>query len=119
MKYEKRGSARIFAALANSLAGIAAAWRREEAFRTDVALCAAGALAYFILPPVGRAETALYSFAFLFLIFAELANTAIETIIDRIVPERHELSKTAKDIGSALVMLALFNLCATISFIYL
>ena len=39
----------------------------------------------------------------------ELLNTGIETAIDRIGPEWHDLSKRAKDMGSAAVMLALVN----------
>jgi diacylglycerol kinase (ATP) len=37
----------------------------------------------------------------------ELLNTAIESCIDRIGPEWHDLSKRAKDMGSAAVLLAL------------
>jgi diacylglycerol kinase (ATP) len=37
----------------------------------------------------------------------ELLNTGIESAIDRIGPEWHELAKRAKDIGSAAVLLSL------------
>ena len=40
---------------------------------------------------------------------AELINTAIETIVDRISSEHHQLSAKAKDIGSAIVLLAGLN----------
>ena len=43
----------------------------------------------------------------------ELLNTGIETAIDRIGPEWHDLSKRAKDMGSAAVLLSLI-LCAGI-----
>ena len=43
----------------------------------------------------------------------ELLNTGIETAIDRIGPEWHDLSKRAKDMGSAAVLLSLL-LCAGI-----
>ena len=36
----------------------------------------------------------------------ELLNTAVETAIDRIGPEWHDLSKRAKDMGSAAVLLS-------------
>ena len=36
----------------------------------------------------------------------ELLNTAVEAAIDRIGPEWHDLSKRAKDMGSAAVLLA-------------
>lgn len=37
----------------------------------------------------------------------ELLNTGIESAIDRIGPEWHDLSKRAKDMGSAAVLLSL------------
>jgi diacylglycerol kinase (ATP) len=37
----------------------------------------------------------------------ELLNTGIESAIDRIGPEWHELAKRAKDMGSAAVLLSL------------
>lgn len=49
----------------------------------------------------------------LFVMIVELLNTGIETAIDRIGPEWHELSKRAKDMGSAAVLLSLL-LCAGI-----
>ena len=45
----------------------------------------------------------------LFVLVAELLNTAIEVVVDRISSERHALSKKAKDIGSAAVLLSLIN----------
>ena len=41
------------------------------------------------------------------LMIVELLNTGIETAIDRIGPEWHDLSKRAKDMGSAAVLLSL------------
>ena len=43
----------------------------------------------------------------------ELLNTGIETAIDRIGPEWHDLSKRAKDMGSAAVLLSLLLCAAT------
>ncbi|WP_446893562.1 diacylglycerol kinase [Acinetobacter sp. NS4_7] len=40
-----------------------------------------------------------------------MLNSGIEAVVDRIGPEWHLLSKQAKDMGSAAVMLALL-LCA-------
>ena len=58
-------------------------------------------------------ETALLAGSVLFVMIVELLNTGIETAIDRIGPEWHELSKRAKDMGSAAVLLSLL-LCAGI-----
>jgi diacylglycerol kinase (ATP) len=42
----------------------------------------------------------------LLVLIVELLNSGIEAAIDRIGPERHELSGLAKDLGSAAVFVA-------------
>ena len=49
----------------------------------------------------------------LFVMFAEVVNTAIEAAIDRIGLEIHPLSGLAKDLGSAAVLIAL-SICALV-----
>ena len=44
-----------------------------------------------------------------FVLIIEIVNTAIETTIERISSDQHPLSKKAKDLGSAAVMLSLAN----------
>ncbi len=58
-------------------------------------------------------ETALLAGSVLGVMIVELLNTGIETAIDRIGPEWHDLSKRAKDMGSAAVLLSLL-LCGGI-----
>ncbi|NJD33759.1 MAG: diacylglycerol kinase, partial [Betaproteobacteria bacterium] len=48
----------------------------------------------------------------LLVLIVELINSAIEAAIDRISLERHSLSKRAKDIGSAAVLVSLINVVA-------
>jgi len=101
----RRGLSRIWHALGYSLDGLRAGWQ-ETAFRQE-------AMAAIVLLPlslwVGRnwVETALLAGSVLLVMIVELLNTAIEAAIDRIGPERHELSKRAKDMGSAAVLLSL------------
>ena len=45
----------------------------------------------------------------LLVIIVELLNSAVEAAIDRISLDRHLLSKRAKDVGSAAVLIALLN----------
>ena len=52
-------------------------------------------------------ETALLASSVLIVMTVELLNSGIETAIDRIGPEWHDLSKRAKDMGSAAVLLSL------------
>ena len=58
---------------------------------------------------IGRTwvETALLASSVVLVMVVELLNTGIETAIDRIGPEWHDLSKRAKDMGSAAVLLSL------------
>ncbi|HAJ13395.1 MAG TPA: diacylglycerol kinase, partial [Comamonadaceae bacterium] len=52
-------------------------------------------------------ETALLAGSVVMVMVVELLNSGIESAIDRIGPEWHELSKRAKDMGSAAVLLSL------------
>ena len=107
----RTGLTRIWYAAGYSLEGLRAGWS-ETAFRQE-------ALAAAVLLPLafwlGRnwAETALLAGSVLILMIVELLNTSIETAIDRIGPEWHDLSKRAKDMGSAAVLLSLL-LCGGI-----
>jgi diacylglycerol kinase (ATP) len=52
-------------------------------------------------------ETAMLIAVVVFVMVTELLNTAVESAIDRIGPEWHAISKRAKDLGSAAVLLSL------------
>jgi len=101
----RRGLDRIWHATLISLDGFRAGWA-EAAFRQEV-LCAV-----VMLPAafwVGRSwvETALLAALVVLVLIVELLNSAIEGAIDRIGPEWHSLSKAAKDLGSAAVLLSI------------
>ncbi|MFP8778201.1 diacylglycerol kinase [Hydrogenophaga sp. RWCD_12] len=106
---QRRGLSRMWHAFGYSLAGLRAGWR-ETAFRQE-------ALAAIVLVPlafwVGRSwtEVSVLCGTVLIVMIVELLNTGVESAIDRIGPEWHELSKRAKDMGSAAVLLSLL-LCA-------
>ena len=53
------------------------------------------------------AETGLLAGSVLMVMIVELLNTGIEAAIDRIGPDWHAMSKQAKDMGSAAVLLSL------------
>jgi diacylglycerol kinase (ATP) len=101
----RRGFNRILHAGGYSMQGLKAGWG-ETAFRQE-------AIAAIILVPLafwignGWVETALLAGTVLIVMIVELLNTGIETAIDRIGPEWHALSKRAKDMGSAAVLLSL------------
>ena len=54
-------------------------------------------------------ETALLVIVLLLVLIVELINSAIETVVNRISVERNKLSKQAKDLGSAAVLISLIN----------
>lgn len=100
-----KGVPRLLAAFGNSVAGFRDAWRQEEAFRIEVVLFAASVPLAFWLGE-GAFQTALLVASVLFLVIVEVLNTAIEAVVDRFGPERHDLSRIAKDLGSLAVLLA-------------
>ncbi len=100
------GVARLVAATRHSLDGLGAAWRGEAAFRQELALCAV-LVPIALWLPVSRLEALALIGALALLLIVELLNSAIEAVVDRVGTERHPLSKRAKDLGSAAVLLAL------------
>ncbi len=102
------GFKRLLNATGYSWEGLKAAWCNEEAFRLEGTLS-------LILTPVAlwwgenAIERVLLIGSLLLVIIAELLNSGLEAVVDRIGLESHELSKRAKDIGSAAVFIALLN----------
>lgn len=100
------GPGRLIDAARWSLAGLAAAFRHEAAFRQEVA-CAVLLVPLGLWLGDGGAAKAMLVASVLLVLVVELLNSAIEAAVDRISPETHELSGRAKDFGSAAVMVAL------------
>lgn len=106
MKQPAVGLRRIILAFGYSVAGLKTALRRQAAFRQELAVCVGLApLALW----VGRnaVELALLIGSLLWVLSVELLNSAIESVVDRIGTEYHELSGQAKDLGSAAVLLSI------------
>lgn len=99
----RKGLTRLWHAAGYSLAGLRAGWS-ETAFRQE-------AIAAIVLVPLAAwmaqtwVEFTLLAGSVVMLMVVELLNTGIEAAIDRIGPEWHPLSKRAKDMGSAAVLL--------------
>ena len=96
----------IMNAFVYTFAGLKAAWKNELAFRTEVIII-------LILTPVGiwlgrsTVEWALLIASCLLILITELLNSALEAVVDRIGPQRHELSKRAKDMASAAAFISM------------
>jgi diacylglycerol kinase (ATP) len=101
----RKGLSRVLHAGVYSIHGLRAGWG-ETAFRQEAILATALLPLAFWLGQ-GWVETALLAGTVLLVMIVELLNTCIESAIDRIGPEWHDLSKRAKDMGSAAVLLSL------------
>jgi len=105
-KYKKKGLIRLIQAFFNSGKGLSAAWINESAFRQEVYLFIVLSVIAFFLP-LKLSEKFILIACMLPVLVVELINSAIESIIDRIGLEEHDLSARAKDMGSAAVFVAL------------
>ena len=102
----KTGLNRILLAAGYSLAGLRAAYTGESAFRQEVwLLIVAMPLAFWL--GQGWVQTALLLGSLMLVLIVELLNSGIEAAIDRVSFELHDLSKRAKDLASAAVLLSL------------
>lgn len=107
----RRGMHRIWHAGLHSCNGLRAGWT-EKAFRLEAMLaCVLLPLAFWVAR--GWVEAAVLCGAVVLVLITELLNSAVEAAIDRIGPEWHTLSKRAKDMGSAAVLLSLL-FCAAV-----
>jgi len=95
---------RLWKAFFYSLAGLKEAWR-EPAARLEIYLLAL-ALPLAAGMPVGTVEKLLLAGSVVAIFVVEILNTSVEAAIDRISAERHELSRIAKDLGSAAVFVS-------------
>ena len=101
-----RGLARAWHAAKNSWCGLVYAFMEESAFRQELTLFILLSPIAALLP-IGLLEKSLLISSLIMVLVVELLNSSVEAAIDRISFEHHDLSKRAKDFGSAAVMLAL------------
>ena len=92
------------ARLGFALAGIRIVFRREQSFRIQCGLGLAAAAVTAWLRP-GWVWAALVALSIGLVFAAELANGALEYLIDRVHPEIHDEIKYAKDAAAGAVLL--------------
>ena len=100
------GFARIYSATRYSWQGLTATWENESAFRQECVLAAV------LTPVAGLLAENVSQWILLIAVMAvvlitELLNSAVESVVDRVGDEMHELSGRAKDQGSAAVFVSL------------
>lgn len=105
---EPRGPRQIARAMVWSIKGLRAAWRHEASFRLE------GYLLVVLFPAglwlgQGAVEKSILCGSLVLVLSAELLNSAVEAVVDKVSPEYHELAGRAKDMGSAAVMLLMLN----------
>ena len=98
MKPTERGIVHLLLATRYSYRGLRSAWRYEESFRQET-------LVIVVSVPLAMWLARDIVDFLLLTLAAELGNSAIESVVDRIGEERHELSGRAKDFGSAMVFM--------------
>ncbi len=98
------GVERVINATKCSTKGFKAAYINEAAFRQELFLFAfLFPLSFFISENI--TQLILLIISLLLVLFAEIINSAIEAVVDRVGMEYHELSGRAKDLGSATVFI--------------
>jgi diacylglycerol kinase (ATP) len=111
LQKQRRGLNRVVHAFGYSMQGLKAGMY-EPAFKQEAYLA-------FVLIPlsffVGSnwVEISILSGSVIFVLTVELLNTGLESAIDRVGPQWHDLSKRCKDLGSAAVLLSIL-LCLAI-----
>jgi diacylglycerol kinase (ATP) len=101
-----RGITRLVKAYQNSIKGLAAGYKHEEAIRMEVWILLLGTL-FLLFIDMALYERLAMWFCLMLLLTVEILNSAIEATVDRIGLEYHELSGRAKDLGSAAVFMAM------------
>jgi diacylglycerol kinase (ATP) len=111
LQKQRRGLSRVIHAFGYSIQGLQAAMH-EPAFKQEAYLA-------FVLIPLSFyvgdnwIEVSILSGTVIFVLTVELLNTGLESAIDRVGPQWHDLSKRCKDLGSAAVLLSIL-LCMSI-----
>ena len=101
-----RGLTRAWHAAKNSWCGIVYAFQEESAFRQELFLLVLlSPVALFL--SISPLEKCALIASLIMVLVVELLNSSVEAAIDRISFDHHDLSKRAKDFGSAAVMLTL------------
>lgn len=100
------GLGRVTSAFSYSMKGLRAAWAFEHAFRQELFVVVPSVLLALLLP-VSPVEKLALVVVLLLVLVAELFNSAIEAVVDRVSLDFHPLSGRAKDLGSAAVLLTI------------
>jgi diacylglycerol kinase (ATP) len=105
-KNKPQGINRVYLAGVNSLRAFKWLYCNEAAFKQELVLLLVTVPVTFLFS-IDRIEQVALILSVVFIIFTEVINTAIESVVDRIGLEIHPLSGLAKDLGSAAVLISI------------
>jgi diacylglycerol kinase (ATP) len=105
-KEGRRGVMHVVDAFVFSMKGLRTAWANETAFRLQCALLVP-LVPLACLIAQSAVELSLLLGACGLVLMAEMFNSAIERLVDRVGTDIHPLSGQAKDLGSAGVFIAM------------
>ncbi|MCK8103251.1 MULTISPECIES: diacylglycerol kinase [Pseudoalteromonas] len=103
---KRQGLMRLIFTLSHTFNGLKWMSRFEAAFQQELVLFSLLGV-FACLQEITLSSKLILIASLLFVLFAELVNTAVEVVVDRIGSEYHELSGLAKDIASASVFIAM------------
>ncbi|MEE8588413.1 MAG: diacylglycerol kinase [Sulfurimonadaceae bacterium] len=94
-----------------ALAGLVDITKHEPSFKLQILLFIVGTIVAWLLP-IAIGYKFVLSISLLIPVMAEIANSAIERVVDLVTHDYHILAKQAKDAGAALVFVSLMTLGA-------
>ncbi|QDE29682.1 diacylglycerol kinase [Shewanella polaris] len=103
---KRHGVMRLLYTCKHSFNGLKWMCSNEAAFQQELLLFIPLTV-FACMANISAPQSALLVLALLFVLFAELVNTAIEVVVDRIGLEFHTMSGLAKDIASAFVFVSM------------
>ncbi|WP_237293649.1 diacylglycerol kinase [Vibrio sp. CK2-1] len=103
---KRTGIMRIIFTLKHSFNGLKWMIKNEAAFQQELVLfIPLTVLACYL--DISAVQSVCLILSMMFVLFAEMVNTAIEAVVDRVGLEYHTLSGVAKNVGSAVVTLSM------------
>lgn len=103
---KRTGISRLMYTLVHSSNGVKWLVKNEAAFQQELILFVPLTVIALWLD-IPAMHTLAIMLSMMFVLFAEMTNTAIEAVVDRVGLDYHELAGVAKNVGSAIVTLSL------------
>ena len=97
---------KIIVSIGNAIRGLKYAYKWDKSFRLEAWGFAGFIVVGILLWPLSGIEFILLTLSYLLILITELINTAVEQMLERLHPEKHELIGKSKDIASSAVFMA-------------